>query len=293
MPRLIPGGLRLQDVLDYLQNTGALNKYYDQDLDGYVDYAENSDKLDGYDHTDFVKKAGDVMTGDLEVQAIVNITLGGVLQIGSVTVIDASRYFYPARLYFGSYYLDQLVANNKVPDSDKVDGIDLPNTTATVLTDHNKALHDALGIDHGSLSGLGDDDHPQYYNSARHTKAVHDALGIDADTVDGKHASDLETSNLQNVTSSRALDTVYQNTTGRYLLVIVAIYDYDTNAHSSLGQISPDNTTWYTQSRADYQGGATAYDRDGSTHVLIVPNGYYYKVTSGGYGLTAWWEVEI
>jgi len=46
-------------------------------------------------------------------------------------------------------------------------------------------LHDrvdaALGADisdHGGLSGLGDDDHTQYYNSTRHTKAIHDALGI-------------------------------------------------------------------------------------------------------------------
>lgn len=43
--------------------------------------------------------------------------------------------------------------------------------------------------DHGALTGLGDDDHTQYYNAARHTKAVHDALNINADTVDGSHAS--------------------------------------------------------------------------------------------------------
>ena len=65
--------------------------------------------------------------------------------------------------------------------------------------DHTKAAHDALGLDHGSLGGLGDDDHAQYYNQARgdaryiqsanHTKAAHDALAIDADTVDGQHAA--------------------------------------------------------------------------------------------------------
>ncbi len=43
--------------------------------------------------------------------------------------------------------------------------------------------------DHGTLLGLGDDDHGQYYNAARHTKAVHDALGIDADLLDGSHAA--------------------------------------------------------------------------------------------------------
>lgn len=48
-------------------------------------------------------------------------------------------------------------------------------------------------LDHGlALDGLLDDDHTQYFNSARHTKAVHDALGIDADTLDTYHASALE-----------------------------------------------------------------------------------------------------
>jgi len=32
--------------------------------------------------------------------------------------------------------------------------------------------------DHGELTGLGDDDHVQYYNQARHTKAIHDTLGL-------------------------------------------------------------------------------------------------------------------
>ena len=49
---------------------------------------------------------------------------------------------------------------------------------------HTKAIHDSLALDHGSLSGKGDDDHSQYYNSARHTKALHDALDIDAGTLE-------------------------------------------------------------------------------------------------------------
>lgn len=54
---------------------------------------------------------------------------------------------------------------------------------------HNHVGGDGAQIDHGGLAGRGDDDHTQYYNSARHTKAVHDALNIDADTLDGSHAS--------------------------------------------------------------------------------------------------------
>ena len=53
-----------------------------------------------------------------------------------------------------------------------------------IWTAHDKALHDALTLDHGVLTGLADDDHSQYYNATRHTKAIHDSLNINADKVD-------------------------------------------------------------------------------------------------------------
>ena len=37
-------------------------------------------------------------------------------------------------------------------------------------------------IDHGTISGLSDDDHGQYFNATRHTLAVHTALGLVANT---------------------------------------------------------------------------------------------------------------
>lgn len=40
--------------------------------------------------------------------------------------------------------------------------LSLPNTITNVLTNHTKAIHDALGLDHGALSGRGDDDHNIY-----------------------------------------------------------------------------------------------------------------------------------
>ena len=46
--------------------------------------------------------------------------------------------------------------------------------------------------DHGALTGLGDDDHTQYYNSARHTKAIHDALGINAAKLEGYSTGTVE-----------------------------------------------------------------------------------------------------
>jgi len=52
--------------------------------------------------------------------------------------------------------------------------LSLPNTIASVLSDHNLAAHTALGlfdassdVDHGGVQGLGDDDHSQYHNDAR------------------------------------------------------------------------------------------------------------------------------
>ena len=88
------------------------------------------------------------------------------------------------------YVLDSLAGNNKVPEADKVDGVDLPAPTSSVLTDHDKALHDALGIDADTVDGL----HlPNTVESllTNHDKSLHDALGIDADTVDSKHYSDI------------------------------------------------------------------------------------------------------
>lgn len=77
---------------------------------------------------------------------------------------------------------------------------------ADVLTDHDKAAHDALGIDADTLDGhdsayfavagavdaqtLDTLDSTDFVLVADHTKAAHDALNIDADTVDGSHAAD-------------------------------------------------------------------------------------------------------
>ena len=58
---------------------------------------------------------------------------------------------------------------------------------ADVLTDHNKAAHDALGIDADTVDTKHAAD---LVLTADHTKAAHDALNIDADTVDTKHTAD-------------------------------------------------------------------------------------------------------
>ena len=63
-----------------------------------------------------------------------------------------------------------------IDNSDKVDGLDLPNTCANLLTDHDKATHDALGIDADKVDGI---DLPNTISNVLtdHNRAAHDALG--------------------------------------------------------------------------------------------------------------------
>lgn len=80
-------------------------------------------------------------------------------------------------------------ANAHVNDDTRDDHSQYLNTTRHDTT----ARHGSAVVDHGSVGGLGDNDHPQYklvseFNT-QFTKAGIDALGIDADTVDGSHAS--------------------------------------------------------------------------------------------------------
>ena len=62
------------------------------------------------------------------------------------------------------------------------------------------------GADHGGLAGLADDDHNQYYNSARHTKAIHDAFeyldiaGHDVTTRHPKSVIKTGTGSVTNIT---------------------------------------------------------------------------------------------
>jgi len=114
--------------------------------------------------------------------------------------------YHPKRMLKTEYDTNE---DGKVDDADMVDGVDIPNTCATVLTDHDRATHDALGT--GSIvftdesqtlknktlssgcSVLGADDLPNTCANllTDHNKATHDALGIDAATVGGYTASEL------------------------------------------------------------------------------------------------------
>jgi len=118
-----------------------------------------------------------LIAGDLIANAIVSVIYDGA-NFQLITPRDALTLAGQA----ASYYLSR--ANHTGSQS------------ITTLSDHNKAAHDALGIDAATLAGQASS---YYRNRANHTgsqpistlsdhnKAAHDALGIDAATVDGKH----------------------------------------------------------------------------------------------------------
>jgi len=108
-----------------------------------------------------------------------------------------------------------------------------PDTTANVLSDHDKAAHDALLINADQVDG---EEAADIVTDARvkahfpdttanvlsdHNKAAHDALLINADQVDGEEAADI-------VTDAR-VKAHFPDTTANVLS------DHDKAAHDALG----------------------------------------------------------
>jgi hypothetical protein len=95
----------------------------------------------------------------------------------------------------------QLSGNLSVLDGVTIDGVDLSAHAASVNAHHEPVtiLDTATidlslsgqqisgsviqsALDHGSIGGLGDDDHTQYFNTTRHTLLVHTNLGLTPNT---------------------------------------------------------------------------------------------------------------
>jgi len=123
----------------YLNTLIANNKVPDSDKwDGYqfADYLDQAVKT-----TSNIQHAAAVFTGTVTFPAIngglqsagttglsiydneINAKNNGALYLGNR---NTSQFYMCVPLYFGSYYLNTLVANNKVCDSDKWNGQDLP-----------------------------------------------------------------------------------------------------------------------------------------------------------------------
>jgi len=116
--------------------------------------------------------------------------------------------------------------------------LSLPNTIAQVLSDHDKSAHDALGLDHDSLSGVSvDDHHAQSHTLASHSTKPHSAL---TDVTSGQHHAQLHAT-AHNLAGADELN--HDNLAGFVLAkhlslpssIANVLSDHDLAAHTALG----------------------------------------------------------
>jgi hypothetical protein len=94
----------------------------------------------------------------------------------------------------------------------------------------------------------------------------------------------------QNVLSSRALNVVYTNSTGRPIMVAAGIYGNGTQ-FDALYEVFVNESIIYVTGPSS---GATSLGTPYSGGVIIVPNGATYRLSYGSYGynLYSWWELR-
>jgi len=123
--------------------------------------------------------SGDPVYGDRDI-SLYRLQLWGGYPAGKRRLYSIDEYkkaTFPGdvvvpKLIIGSYYLNSLIANNKVPDSDKVDG----EHASAIVT---KARVDAIGADHAQLSNvLSGQHHAQLHGSSHHSGGG-DAVKLD------------------------------------------------------------------------------------------------------------------
>lgn len=86
---------------------------------------------------------------------------------------------------------------------------------------------------------------------------------------------------FQNVAGSRAVNTSYQNTTGKPIQVMAATQ----GAGSDTWQVSNDGSTWYT---VGYASGNSAVHGT----QFVVPTGAYYRINGTSATITTWIELR-
>jgi len=105
-------------------------------------------------------------------------------------------------------------------------------------------------------------------------------------------------------TANRTFNTIYQNTTGKTLLVIVGVYAnvYAASYCNFYGEISADGSTFTTVSYAGAQDADGEWERNRDTLVIVVPLNYYYRLRTAEYstapgrvqkGIVSWIEIEM
>lgn len=139
---------------------------------------------------------------------------------------------------------------------DQVDGVHLPGAIASVLSDHNKAAHDALAINADKVDGV---DLPATIASVLtdHNKAAHDALNINADQVDSQHGSYYLARG--NHTGTQAISTLSDHNKTNHDALNINADTLDTyHAGNATGQIPVSNGTLNTNLNSAKLGGYTA-----------------------------------
>jgi hypothetical protein len=135
--------------------------------------------------------------------------------------------------------------------------------------------------DHGSLLGLGDDDHALYYHTADHTKANHDALGINADTLDTYHAASFALLASPTFTGTPAAPTaaVDINTTQ---IATCAFVIAQINTPIQWSATLDGTSGWYRVGVTETYASATTFTVPGNLTALFGTPGLKIRFTQGG-----------
>jgi len=176
----------------------------------------------------FVKKtlaeAGAILEGDINHDNLQGFVAAEHLLVGAIDHDALLNFVAAEHLLVGAIDHDSLLnfeANEHVA---------LPNTIANVLSDHNKAGHDALGLSHDDLADVSIDDHHARDHAATHNNAGADELNHDslAGFVAAEHllVGAIDHNSLLNYAANRHL--VLPNTIANVLS------DHDKAAHDAL-----------------------------------------------------------
>jgi hypothetical protein len=147
--------------------------------------------------------------------------------------------------------LDVVSYGDLTPETGPIGGV----TISTVL---NRSIWEGGGtLDHGSLSGLGDDDHTQYLNATRHNTASHTAANVDHGNLAGLLDDDHTQYRLESA------DHTHQST---------GLQGGKLDHGAALNGLSDDDHTQYLKKDGDTMSGS----------LLFVSSNAYIEGTAGG-----------
>lgn len=183
--------LFLDDLNTYLDRDGGLNMTFTDAVTGLKTLAElaASGAPANASYVTINVEAG--LTNETLISALGVNNLGGTnwSLVGATGVLTIAGLVATANLDIGAFTITGtqfisdiaigtpplvVTSTTVIPNLnvDQTDGLDLPNTVANLLTDHNKVLHDALGLSHDSLSDVSTSDHHVLYTNLEAIAAV-------------------------------------------------------------------------------------------------------------------------